>query len=337
MHMRAWGWIAGLLLAPAGFSQISTTPAFTADQKAEVMNKIKEILTETAFVPGVNFDKWAEFAEARQAELNATEDKRRFGFILNRTLREFGVSHISIGLARPKTNTDGSSGEVALVQAPTTPAVAELEWIGEKTVRFRLRTFGEQYDRRQIEKMFEEAGKAESMVIDLRGNGGGAVSNLQHFLSHLLPPRTDVGTMVSRRIAKAYEEATKGDPTNGLEIAKWTDRKFRTATMKVEPFKGKVAVLTSRASASASEICAAALREAKKAPIVGTKTAGAVLVSRIIPLPQGFEMKVPTADFYTANYRRLEGNPLEPDAEENIRDTEACVKKAIELLGRLGS
>ena len=327
--MRAWGVVLGLLAI-----SVARPQTISADQKAEVLNKVKEILTETAFVPGVNFDKWSEFVEARQTDLNAAEDKRRFSFILNRTLREFGVSHISISMAKPKPGTGG--GDLALLQEPAkAPAVQELEWLDDKTVRFRLRTFGEQYDRREVEKLFAEAGKAESLILDLRGNGGGAVSNLQHFLSHLLPPRTDVGTMVSRRIAKAYEEATKGDPTNGLEIAKWTDRKFRTATMSLEPFKGKVAVLTSRASASASEICAAALREAKKSPIVGTRTAGAVLVSRIIGLPQGLEMKVPTADFYTAQYRRLEGNPLEPDAEENIRDTEACVKKAIELLSKI--
>lgn len=330
--MRRWGWILGLLVAAAAYPQ-----SVTAAEKSEVLNKVKEILTETAFVPGVNFDKWSDFVGARQADLQEADDKRKFVFILNRTLREFGVSHISISLARPKSEGSGG-GQLAWVQGPAKPLpVQELDWIDEKTVRFRLRTFGEEYDRKEVERLLLEAGKAESLIIDLRGNGGGAVSNLQHFLSLLLPPRTDVGTMVSRRIAKAYEEATKGDPTNGLEIAKWTDRKFRTSTMPQEPFKGKIAVLTSRASASASEICAAALREAKRSPIVGARTAGAVLVSRIIPLPQGLEIKVPTADFYTAQFHRLEGNPLEPDAVENIRDTEACVNRAIELLSKTGT
>jgi hypothetical protein len=323
--MRRWGVLLGLFGAAAAFSQ-----PIDADQKAEVLNKVKDILTETAFVPGVSFDKWTGFLESRQDDLNAAEDKRRFVSILNRTLREFGVSHISIGFSKKKTD---SAGGQALLQDPATQIQPqELEWLDDKTVRLRLRSFGETYDRKAIEKAFGDAARAETLILDLRGNGGGAVSNLQHFLSLLLPPKTEVGTMVSRRIAKAYADATKGDATNGLEIAKWTDRKFRTGELKLAPFKGKVAVLVSRGSASASEICTAALKEVLNAPIVGGKTAGAVLVSRIIPLPDDLEIKVPMADYYTAKYRRLEGNPLVPDAEENVRDTAACVKRALELI-----
>lgn len=322
--MRTMGVLAAVLFAAFAASQ-----PIEAEQKAEVLNKVKDILTETAFVPGVSFDKWTEFLEARQTELNETTDKRRFVVLINRTLREFGVSHITVSFVRKK---DGTGGLALQGQDPQVPAPQELEWIDDKTVRLRLRTFNDGYDRKAIEKLFVDAAKAETMIVDLRGNGGGAVSNLQHFLSLLLPPRTEVGTMVSRRIAKAFEEATHGDATNGLEVAKWTDRKFRTATLTTPPFKGKIAVLTSRGSASASEICAAALKEHLQAPIVGMRTAGAVLVSRIIALPEGLEMKVPTADFYTSTYRRLEGNPLIPDAEANTRDTEECVKKALELL-----
>lgn len=300
------------------------------EKKAEVLNKVKETLKDLAFVPGVDFDKWDEFVEARRSDLNAVEDKRRFVFILNRTLREFGVSHISVTFARPAPTNELLLQEPQAI--PEAPPFIELTWVDEKTAHLRLRTFGDKYKSKDVDEKFEELSKAESLILDLRSNGGGAVSNLQHFMSHLLPPRTELGTMVSRRIAKAYADATKGDATNGAEIAKWTERKFRTSTLKSEPFKGKVVVLINRGSASASEICAAALSEQKQAPLIGIRSAGAVLVSRVVKLPEDLEMKVPISDFYTSKLRRLEGNPLMPDYEAPTRDTEACIRKAVEVL-----
>ncbi len=321
-----------LLLTCFGQAQIIDT-----EKKAEILNKVKETLKDLAFVPGVNFDKWDEFIEARQSDINEVEDKRRFVFLLNRTLREFGVSHMSVNFARPTPTGSLLQQEPPTKpqETPQGPPFIEVTWVDEKTAHLRLRTFGEKYKAKDVDEKFEEIAKAESLILDLRSNGGGAVSNLQHFMSHLLPPRTELGTMVSRRIAKAYAEATKADPTNGVEIAKWTDRKFRTSTLKVEPFKGKVAVLINRGSASASEICAAALSEHKKAPLIGIRSAGAVLVSRIIKLPEDLEMKVPISDFYTSKLRRLEGNPLLPDVEAPTRDTEACVKKAVVALAAI--
>lgn len=325
--MRRWGVFFGLLVVALARPQ-----AMSADQKADVLNHVKEVLTETAFVPGISFDKWSEFIEARQDDLNSTDDIRRFVFVINRALREFGVSHINVSFKKRATEPIG--GQALLDASTGTVPAQEVEWIDENTARLRLRTFGEDYNRSDIEKAFAEVSKADKLILDLRGNGGGAVSNLQHFLSLLLPPKTEVGTIVSRRIAKAFQVATHGDPSDGLAIAKWTDRKFRTGSLAMQPYKGKIAVLTSRGSASASEICAAALKEALDVPIVGSRTAGAVLVSRIIPLPDELEIKVPTADYYTPKYRRLEGNPLQPDAETDSRDTDACVKKAVELLSK---
>ena len=324
-----------LALFVIGLTTLANAQSLEADKKVEILNKIKDNLTNLAFVPGIDFDKWDQFVEARKDEIDKVDDKRRFVFLINRTLREFGVSHISISFAKA-----GAASQAFAFQQPETPRLqrqeapfVELTWLDDKTAHLRLRTFSDGYKAKEMDQKFEEIStKAENLIIDLRGNGGGAVSNLQHFMSHLLPPRTELGTMVSKRTAKAFADATKGDATNGAEIAKWTDRKFRTSPLKAEPYKGKIAVLISRSSASASEICAAALSEQVKAPLIGSRSAGAVLVSRIVKLPEGLEMKVPISDFYTSKLRRLEGNPLQPDYEVSTRDTEACVTKAIEAL-----
>jgi hypothetical protein len=332
---RTWLSVVALLAAVSASAQTTpVTPEITPEQKAEVLAKIDQTLKDTAFVPGVKFDQWPKFLEERKQRIDDSTTKRAFAMAINRALRDFGLSHMSVGLKR--TTTPG--GSLALQEPQTQPtfAMQELTWLDDKTVVFRLRTFGEKYDRKEVEKLMGEAQKAETLILDLRSNGGGAVSNLQHFLSHFLPPKTVVGTMVSRRVANAYQRETSKDPSDGLEIAKWTDSRFRTTTLKSTPYAGKVAVLINRASASASEICAAALREHKKSPLVGSRSAGAVLVSRVLPLPYGFEMKVPTADFYTSTFERLEGNPLKPDAEVSVMDAVGLYTKAREMLASAG-
>ena len=47
----------------------------------------------------------------------------------------------------------------------------------------------------------------------------------------------------------------------------------------------------------------------------GTKSAGAVLVSVFVPLPQGFQIQYPVSDYIAAQGVRLEGHPLVPDLE----------------------
>ncbi|MFN8220385.1 MAG: S41 family peptidase [Fimbriimonadales bacterium] len=138
-----------------------------------------------------------------------------------------------------------------------------------------------------MEDLIKQANeKGKYLVLDLRSNGGGAVNNLQHLLSLLLPPDTVIGSFIGKSLAKRYADETKGDPADVVAIAKWSDRKYKTTKRDVEPFKGKIAVLINRASASASEICAAALKENAKAPLVGARSAGAVLASVYAKLPR---------------------------------------------------
>jgi carboxyl-terminal processing protease len=211
-----------------------------------------------------------------------------------------------------------------------------LTWANDDTAVLRVFTFSRGYDAKNIENLIAEANekKAKNLILDLRSNGGGATNNLQHLLSLLLPGDTVIGTFISRVAATRYAEAKGTTVADPIEIAKWYDRKYRTSKRTVS-FDGKVAVLINRGSASASEICAAALRENAKAPIVGSRTAGAVLASIFGRLPHGYQIQYPVSDFVTAGGIRLEGNPVRPDAEITARsdgDGDPAIDKAIELL-----
>jgi carboxyl-terminal processing protease len=70
------------------------------------------------------------------------------------------------------------------------------------------------------------------------------------------------------------------------------------------------------ASGSASEITAQALKEHLNAPIVGTKSAGAVLVSVMVPVANtGFMVQYPINDYVSAKGVRLEHTGVGVDVE----------------------
>jgi carboxyl-terminal processing protease len=199
--------------------------------------------------------------------------------------------------------------KVEIVEAP------HLTKVGDDAAVLRLDSFTEMYDRATIEKLFKQAKDLPMLVIDLRSNGGGSVTNLYHFLSLLLPRGTEVGTFINRKMAQDFADATKENDKDATKVAEWAERKVKIRSNPLPYFAGKVAVLINPGTASASEITAAALRELREAPLIGVHSAGAVLMSQYVPLKSGFQMKVPTSDYVTIKGLRIEHNPLKPDLD----------------------
>jgi carboxyl-terminal processing protease len=232
---------------------------------------------------------------------------------------------------------DGVERELKLKREPHSLARPDiLTWKGEDTAILKIHSFQRGYERKEIERMLSEAAKAKYLLLDLRSNGGGAINNLNHLLSMLLPEEVEIGTFVSRASSDQYAKAHEGKvETDPVTIAKGTTSKFKTRKGAVAPFPGKIAVLLNRGSASASEICAAALREHLKSPVVGVSSAGAVLASVFRRLPHGYEIQYPISDYVTRDGIRLESNPIIPDVEVTERATEESdpsVEKALEKL-----
>jgi len=209
------------------------------------------------------------------------------------------------------------------------PRRETLTIVGEIAV-LRVPTFSDGYSRENIEKLMKEAHEEEAkgLILDLRRNGGGASSNLNHLLSLILPPNTEYGVFLSRRIVSDWQRAHPNEEVDLGRVATWTTSRARTRPRGIDPFKGPIAVMIDRGSASASEgsasaseITAAALKENADAILVGSNSAGAVLASVNARLPHGFSLQYPVSDYITTKGRRLEKQPLEPDVRETGRVT----------------
>lgn len=147
----------------------------------------------------------------------------------------------------------------------------------------------------QFETALKELEKdgINSLVIDVRGNGGGYLS-------------------AAVDIAELFIE--KGKNIYGLE--KKTGTKFYEDTTNAKR-DYKVAVLMNSGSASASEILAASLKESYGATLVGTVSYGKGTVQETKELESGGMIKYTTAYWLTPNGAKIDGIGLKPDHEVN--------------------
>jgi len=154
---------------------------------------------------------------------------------------------------------------------------------------------------------------AKSLIIDLRGNGGGLVEQALE-IADLMCDKNETTLITIDKDGK--EEVTKSK----------TDR---TITMPI-------VILTNGATASASEILVAAVKENEKAEIVGDKTYGKGVIQELIYLSNGGALKVTSAEYYTPNKNQINKVGIEPNHKvvfdyKNLEKDEQ-LEKAIEVL-----
>lgn len=193
-----------------------------------------------------------------------------------------------------------------------------VEWKGDIAI-LKIPTFDAGYNISRIDSLMREIKeKGKGVVLDLRGNGGGRVTNLQHLASFFLNRETQpMGTFVGKSDLMAYEKQF-GPSTDAVAVAATVQRKV-TASLNRGGVKLEmpVSVLIDGGSGSASEIMAGAMREQLGAKLYGRKSAGAVLASLIRPLGDdlGFMLQFPMTDYVTIKGLRIEGNGIVPDKD----------------------
>jgi len=191
----------------------------------------------------------------------------------------------------------------------------------EKKVGYvRLKSFNENSDEQVFKKIkeFEKKNKPIGYIFDLRNNPGGLLNQAISITDFFL----DDGEILSTKGRKTFENrkffARKGDGINGKPII----------------------VLINNGSASASEIFAGALKDHKRAIILGEQTYGKGSVQSIIPLQNGGGMRLTISKYYLPSGISISGIGVKPDIfveerGENFKintDTDNQLKYAINLL-----
>tara|TARA_B110001452_G_scaffold41342_1_gene31693 strand:+ start:547 stop:1692 length:1146 start_codon:yes stop_codon:yes gene_type:complete len=212
--------------------------------------------------------------------------------------------------------------EFTITRAVIEVRSVEASLIGEdkKIGYLRLKSFNENSDQQLFNKIkkFEKKTKPTGYILDLRNNPGGLLSQAISITDFFL----DEGEIVSTKGRKILESrrffAKKGDGINGKPII----------------------VITNIGSASASEILSGALKDHKRAIILGERTYGKGSVQSIIPLRNGGGIRLTISKYYLPSGKSISEVGVTPDIiveekDENFKinsETDNQLKYAVNLL-----
>lgn len=154
----------------------------------------------------------------------------------------------------------------------------------------------------------EKTQKADGLIIDLRGNTGGLLPNAI-FIANLFIPEGNIVSIVGR---------------NGYKYDIYAqDTQFSINKPTI--------VLVDGASASASEILSGALKDYKKAKLLGSQTYGKGMVQKIIPLPNETGLNLTIAKYLTPNGTDINKKGISPDIEVNFTMEDVKKQNDIQL------
>ena len=172
-------------------------------------------------------------------------------------------------------------------------ASVKSEVLDEKIGYIRLTSFNENSDDQIKNKIkeFKKNKKIEGYILDLRNNPGGLLGQAIKISDFFL----DDGEIVSTKGRKKNENqkwfARKGDIINGKALI----------------------VLINKGSASASEIVAGALKDHKRAVLVGEKSYGKGSVQSIIPLKNRGAIRLTISKYYLPSGKSISEVGVTPD------------------------
>ncbi len=160
----------------------------------------------------------------------------------------------------------------------------------------------------------------QSLIIDLRNNGGGIVDEALKIADYI----TDKGSILLYEVDKNNKEEVKKS--------------------EKDPFiKMPIVILTNENTASSSEILAGALKDLGKAKTCGIKTYGKGVIQQVLTLPDGSGLKITCEKYLTPNKTEINKVGIEPDEKVELPDTvenvllveekdDTQLQKAIEML-----
>lgn len=158
------------------------------------------------------------------------------------------------------------------------------------------------------------------LILDLRNNPGGLLTTSTQVVSTFLD-----GGLIMYTLDKQNNKETINATKGADDI--------------------KIVVLVNKGSASASEIVAGALKDRKRATIVGTQTFGKGIVQTVYNMPDGEGLKLTTSAYYTPSGVNIHGKGIAPDVKVELNeevktisidnlDKDNQIQKAIEILNK---
>ncbi|MGE0133365.1 MAG: S41 family peptidase [Blastocatellales bacterium] len=175
----------------------------------------------------------------------------------------------------------------------------------------------------QVDDLIDKAKKRKALILDLRGNGGGAETTLKRLASYFVDKESKVGDLKGRKEMKPLIVKSRG----------------------ADVYTGKLIILVDSQSGSASEVFARLMQLEKRATVIGDRTAGAVMRSEHHQHQMGndtvffYGVSVTDADLIMTDGKSLERVGVAPDesllpsASDLAAKRDPVLSRAAELVG----
>lgn len=180
--------------------------------------------------------------------------------------------------------------------------------VGNELLIWKMPTFI--VSEEHVDAIMARARKYKSLIIDLRGNGGGYVATLERLVSNLFDRDVNVAELKGRKKLKPILAKTRGK----------------------DVFKGQLVLLVDSDSGSASEVLARVIQLEKRGTVIGDRSSGKVMTADRFDHETGvgrvlyFGTSITIADMVMSDGKSLENVGVIPD--------EILLPKGTDLFGR---
>ena len=201
-----------------------------------------------------------------------------------------GLLYGSIG-STLQIQPENSNSTVILVRNKKVETDIEPVLLHNQVLVLKIRVF-QQDTANEIKRLIEEysSTRLKAVVLDLRNNPGGllsaAVESADLFLNQ--------GLIVTTKSRSEGDQQFQALPSNEFQNI-------------------KLGILINRRSASAAEVFTAALKEHKRAWVIGENSYGKGVVQKLFPLPSGAALQMTVSHYYTPNGNMIEGQGIQPN------------------------
>ncbi|MBL8282528.1 S41 family peptidase [Acinetobacter junii] len=200
-----------------------------------------------------------------------------------------GLLYGSIG-STVQIQAENSTSTIILVRNKKVETDIEPELLHNQVLVLKIRAF-QQDTANEIKRIIDEysSNRLKAVVLDLRNNPGGllsaAVESADLFLNQ--------GLIVTTKSRSEGDQQFQALPSNDFQNL-------------------KVGILINHRSASAAEVFTAALKEHKRAWVIGENSYGKGVVQKLFPLPSGAALQMTVSRYYTPEGHMIEGQGIQP-------------------------
>jgi hypothetical protein len=278
--------------------------------------------------------EWKKFEKNLEKLCKKAHDDIEIYFGFNLLAQKLPFTHLTLLITQDIEEPDDEE------EVKTTQQTVFFEEKNNSTAYLQIKNFSSSTDEltAALPKIVENK-TFKNLIIDLRDNGGGGINAAFALAKHIVTEDLEVGYFPTNKLNysgyqpelfnKLPELQPKSTDEFGNELRTTPGVKLIFKKPNNPVFSGNLYVLTNNNTASTCEPIVYALKNSKKATIIGEKTHGAMLAASPYVASGKYVLMLPIADFYTYDGIRLDKVGVNPDITVKSED---ALNKALEII-----